>query len=80
MSHATEDSQVYNTGILEILPKIAESDESETVNMQESIRVLGGQDEPTVKQRIKAVELSGAFNFWDRPGEDIYSLEDGEPI
>ncbi len=39
-----------------------------------------GQSEPTSEQRMRLVELSGTLDFWDRPEEDVYSLEDGEPI
>jgi len=27
---------------------------------------------------LRAAGESGAFNFWDDPSEDIYTLEDGE--
>ncbi len=30
--------------------------------------------------RMRIVEVSGTLDFWDRPEEDIYSLEDGEPV
>ena len=35
--------------------------------------------EPTGKQRMRIVEVSGTLAFWDRPEEDVYSLNDGEP-
>lgn len=29
---------------------------------------------------MRLAEQSGAFDFWKEEGEDIYSLEDGEPV
>lgn len=36
--------------------------------------------DPTSTQRMRIIEVSGTLDFWDRPEEDIYSLEDGEPL
>ena len=36
--------------------------------------------DPTSDQRMLIVEASGTLDFWDRPEEDIYSLDDGEPV
>ena len=35
--------------------------------------------DPTSEQQMRMVEVSGALDFWEKPGENIYSLEDGEP-
>ena len=37
-------------------------------------------DEPTARQRLRLIELSGTLDFWDRDEEDIYTLDDGEPL
>ncbi|MCY2989440.1 MAG: hypothetical protein NTY19_16430 [Planctomycetota bacterium] len=29
---------------------------------------------------MRLAETAGAFDFWHAPGEDVYSVEDGEPI
>jgi len=44
------------------------------------VSVSNIDDEPTLEQRLALIQESGAFAFWDRPGEDIYTLEDGEPL
>ncbi len=36
--------------------------------------------EPTAEQRMKLIEASGSLDFWDRDEEDIYTLEDGDPV
>ena len=36
--------------------------------------------DPTEMQRLRLMELSGTYDFWSRPEEDIYSLDDGQPI
>lgn len=37
-------------------------------------------DEPTEKQRMRLLDSSGTFDFWNDPGEDIYSESDGEAV
>jgi hypothetical protein len=36
--------------------------------------------EPTSRQRMTIIEVSGVLDFWDHPEEDVYTDEDGEPI
>ena len=36
--------------------------------------------EPTSEQRMRLLESSGALDFWSAPEEDIYSIDDGDPI
>ena len=45
----------------------------------EQIDLLWKDDLPT-SEIMSLAENSGAFNFWLEPGEDIYSIKDGEPI
>ena len=35
--------------------------------------------DPSLSQWMRLQETSGAFDFWNRPEEDIYSSDDGEP-
>ena len=56
----------------ERLLELAQRYEEITVQMQED-------DVPTLGI-MRLAEQSGAFNFWQEEGEDIYSLEDGEPV
>ncbi len=37
-------------------------------------------EDPTREQELRLAETSGNLAFWDDPGEDVYSLEDGEPV
>lgn len=36
--------------------------------------------DPTSDQLMRIVEASGSLDFWDDPREDIYTLEDGDPV
>jgi len=56
----------------ERLLELAQRYEEITVQMQED-------DVPTLGI-MRLAEQSGAFDFWQEEGEDIYSLEDGEPV
>jgi hypothetical protein len=56
----------------ERLVELAQRYEKITVQMQED-------DVPTLGI-MRLAEQSGAFDFWQEKGEDIYSIEDGEPV
>ena len=56
----------------EQLVELAQRYEEITVQMQED-------DVPTLGI-MRLAEQSGAFDFWQEEGEDIYSIEDGEPV
>jgi hypothetical protein len=56
----------------ERLVELAQRYEKITVQMQED-------DMPTLGI-MRLMEQSGAFDFWQEEGEDIYSIEDGEPV
>ena len=56
-------------------------DEPVTTAASRPIRVSSdAPSDPTSDQRMRIVEVSGTLDFWDRPEEDIYSPEDGEPV
>jgi hypothetical protein len=52
--------------------ELAQRYEEITVQMQED-------DVPTL-DIMRLAEQSGAFDFWQEEGEDIYSIEDGESV
>ncbi len=54
-------------------------DASETFAVPPCVHVSPPSD-PTTEQAMRLVELSGSLDFWDRPEEDIYTLDDGRPI
>ena len=56
----------------ERLMELAQRYEKIIVQMQED-------DVPTLGI-MRLAEQSGAFDFWQDEGEDIYSIEDGEPV
>ena len=35
--------------------------------------------DPTADERLRLLESSGSLDFWNHPGEDVYSKDDGEP-
>ncbi len=55
-----------------------DANQPETVGGSHFVRVQ--PSDPTAEQRMRLIELSGALGFWDDPREDIYTLEDGEPV
>lgn len=56
----------------ERLVELAQRHEEVTVQMEED-------DVPTLLI-MRLAEQGGAFEFWREEGENIYSLEDGEPV
>jgi hypothetical protein len=34
----------------------------------------------TTLETLRALQNAGALDFWNHPDEDVYSLEDGEPV
>lgn len=64
---------------LDLSPYRIDTDVPETAATSQVFRFPVPSD-PTTEQIMRAVEVSGALTFWDRPGEDIYTLEDGEPV
>ena len=56
----------------ERLVELAQRYEEITVQIQED-------DMPTLGI-MRLAEQSGAFDFWQEEGENIYSAEDGEPV
>ena len=59
---------------------VDESGGSVTTSYEAQTSVHAVPEDPTVEQRMIVVEASGALSFWDHPDEDVYSLEDGEPV
>ena len=54
------------------LVELAQRYEKITVQMQEdAVPTLG---------IMRLAEQSGAFDFWQEEGDDVYSIEDGEPV
>jgi len=43
-------------------------------------QTVAGPAEPTGKQGMRLVGLSGVLDFWEDPREDIYTLDDGEAV
>jgi predicted DNA-binding antitoxin AbrB/MazE fold protein len=42
--------------------------------------VVAVQDDPPAELSARAGELGGSFAFLADPAEDLYSLDDGEPV
>lgn len=57
----------------------ANEDAPETFAVPPCVHVASPSD-PTTEQAMRLVEFSGSLDFWDRPEEDIYTLDDGRPI
>jgi len=65
--------------ILHLTPRTITEDEPETIVLRHLISIDVPSD-PTPDQMMRAVETSGALDFWENPAEDIYSPEDGQPL
>jgi hypothetical protein len=72
--HATVigDKAVLLRTDLERLLELARRCEAVDLHVEE-------EDLPTLAL-MRLAELGGAFDFWKEAGEDIYSVQDGEPI
>jgi hypothetical protein len=44
-----------------------------------AVFVLRATAELSDEELRRAAVRSGAFDFWQEPGEDVYTLDDGEP-
>jgi hypothetical protein len=72
MSNVLGDKALLPQSEFERLVELTQRYEKITVQMQED-------DMPTLGI-MRLMEQSGAFDFWQEEGEDIYSIEDGEPV
>ena len=70
--HCIGDKALLPQSEFERLVELAQRYEEITVQRQED-------DVPTLGI-MRLAEQSGAFDFWQEEGEDIYSIEDGEPV
>jgi len=52
----------------------------ELARKSEPVVVHGTDDDLSTQAMMRLAETGGAFDFWDAPGEEIYSVHDGEPI
>ena len=46
----------------------------------EEIKLQMQEDDVSTLSLMRFAEQSGAFDFWKEEGENIYTLEDGEPV
>ncbi len=51
----------------------------ELAQYSEQVQIDQQEDLPTLRI-MGLVEQGGAFDFWQEEGENIYSVEDGEPV
>jgi hypothetical protein len=70
-------SKTDKSGHLKIDYKVGQADSE--------VRVLIIIEEPLSEAEeeslwLRSIERSPAFNFLNEPGEDIYSLKDGQPV
>jgi hypothetical protein len=63
-----------------VLPKSDLERLVELARLSEPVQLDVGAAELTTGEMMKLAESGGAFEFWKEPGEDIYSLQDGEAL
>ncbi|MBI4582142.1 MAG: hypothetical protein HY718_20770 [Planctomycetes bacterium] len=75
-------STIAQGAILQLESRRAMVDESETgiEGDPQLVLVASPPSDPTPEQFMKAIEASGVLDFWGDPKEDIYSVDDGEPV
>jgi predicted DNA-binding antitoxin AbrB/MazE fold protein len=73
---------IYEHGVLRPLEPLELAD-NEIVSLAIDAPVsplANSRDEPTNDQLLRLAEESGVVDFWFADSEDIYTLDDGEPI
>jgi len=65
---------------LQIAEREVLEDEPQTTVCAPPLVVHGPILEPTTEQCLRAIEVSGTVDFWDRPEEDLYTDSDGEQV
>jgi len=61
-------------------PRDVASDGAATIGGKKMTQIIPAPTDPTAKQVMRLIEVSGVVDFWDRPEEDIYAPTDGEPV
>ena len=46
----------------------------------EPVDVHATDGDLSTQAMMRLAETAGAFDFWNAPAEDVYSVEDGEPL
>lgn len=70
-----------NADIIHIVDRRLRQDESVTTVIEgTAMSIPNFPSDPTSDQLMRIVEVSGLLDFWDDPREDIYTLEDGDPV
>ena len=52
----------------------------ELARKSEPVGVHTTDDDLSTQDMMRLAATGGAFDFWNAPGEDVYSVEDAEPI
>jgi hypothetical protein len=63
-----------------VLPKQDFERLLELARRTEAVDVQSTDDDVSTQAMMRLAESSGAFEFWNASGEDIYSAQDGEPV
>lgn len=73
---------------MEALEKIVQFDEQGSItlklgrhfsNKEAKVVILIKEDDITDEVWMKLAMKTGAYDFWNDPSEDIYTIQDGEP-
>ena len=72
--------QVQTVGERAVLPRTDLEKLIELARRSEPLDIEFAEDDLTSAEWTRFALASGAFDFWKEEGEDIYTLEDGEPI
>ncbi len=72
--------QVQTIGERAVLPRTDLEKLIELAQRSEPLDIEFAADDLSSAEWTQFILASGSFDFWKEAGEDIYTLEDGEPI
>ena len=72
--------QVQTLGERAVLPRTDLEKLIELARRSEPLDIKFAEDDLTSAEWTQFALAGGSFDFWKEEGEDIYTLEDGEPI
>jgi alpha-D-ribose 1-methylphosphonate 5-triphosphate diphosphatase PhnM len=71
---------VLRVGDKTLLPQSEFEELVALARQREGIAVESHDDDTPTLAMMRLADQSGAFDFWLEDGEDIYSIDDGEPV
>lgn len=71
---------VQRIGESAVLPRQELEQLVQLARRSEQVALQAQPADVSTRDWMRLAEGGGAFDFWHEPGEDIYTLDDGEPL